>query len=490
MSSRHCSWPAAFARRATLWRFIRSSLLLTTILILPACATLAPDGGMSLPVEIAARHLRKDVGVTRSEDDAAAVRARVAGLLGKPLSADAAVQVALLNNRGLQAAYNALGVADALRVQQSLPPRPSFELTRLSGAAEVELERQIVGNILALATLPARTEIANIRFRQAQLTASLETLRTAAEARRAYYRAVAAQQAVKLIKGASNASATSTELSGRMRDSGAMSKLDQSRQQVLHAELSADLTRAELRASSERERLIRVLGLGDERLSLKLPSALPGLPAKPPSLQAVEQNALDERIDLQAARLDVEALAKSYGLTSATRFVNVLEAGYADKITDNRETGEHAHSRGFTVKFEVPLFDFGEARTREAEQSYMQAVNRLAQKAVDVRSQVREAYRAYRLNYDLAQRYAHEVVPLRKTMSQEQMLRYGAMQIDVFTLLTDIRQQIAARVTATEVQRDFWLASTELSAAIIGGNSSNAEVAAAGAPAAGDGEEH
>src|SRR5512139_1179784 len=154
MPPRHCARPAAPGRRATLWRFARSSLLLTTALILPACATLAPDGGMSLPADIAARHLRKDVAITRSDDDAAAVRARVARLLERPLSADAAVQLALLNNRGLQAAYNALGIADAVRVQQSLPPRPSFELTRLSGAAEVELERQIVGNILALATLP------------------------------------------------------------------------------------------------------------------------------------------------------------------------------------------------------------------------------------------------------------------------------------------------------------------------------------------------
>ncbi|MCW5694626.1 MAG: TolC family protein [Pseudolabrys sp.] len=488
MSSRHCSRPAALGRRATPWRFTRSGLLLSSFLILPACATLSPDGGMNVPADIAARHLRKDVGVTRSEDDAAALRDRVGSLLRKPLSADAAVQLALLNNRGLQAAYNALGAADAVRVQRSLPPRPSFELTRLSGAAEIELERQIVGNILALATLPARTEIANIRFRQAQLTAALETLRTASEARRAYYRAVAAQQVVKLFRDAGGASATSTELSKRMRDSGAMSKLDQSRQQLLHAELSADLTRAELRASSERERLIRVLGLADERQSLKLPAALPPLPKRAPSLRTAEQSALDERVDLQTARLDVEALAKSYGLTKATRFVNVLEGGYSDKITDNKETGEHAHSRGFTVTFEVPLFDFGEARTREAEQTYMQAVNRLAQKAVDVRSQAREAYRAYRLNYDLAQRYAREVVPLRKAMSQEQMLRYGAMQIDVFTLLTDIRQQIASRVTATEVQRDFWLASTELSAAIVGGNAQNADVASAGASAGGDGD--
>jgi hypothetical protein len=105
---------------------------------------------------------------------------------------DAAVQVALLNNRGLQAAYNELAIAEARAVEGSLPPNPAISLSRIAGSVEVEVERKIVANVLALATLPMRSQIAADRFRQAQIIALSETLRIAAEARRAYYRAVAA----------------------------------------------------------------------------------------------------------------------------------------------------------------------------------------------------------------------------------------------------------------------------------------------------------
>ena len=124
--------------------------------------------------------------------------------------------------------------------------------------------------------------------------------------------------------------------------------------------------------------------------------------------------------------------------------------------------------------FEVPLFDFGETRLREAEQTYMQAVNRLAQKAINARSEAREAYAAYRASYDIAVRYQRDVLPLRKTISDEMMLRYGAMQVDVFALLNDARQRIAANVAAAEARRDFWISSVDLSAAIIGGSTAAA----------------
>src|SRR5450759_780494 len=162
-------------------------------LMLGACSTFSPDGGMSLTANVADQALHKDVVAIRTEDDASAARTRVQHLLKRPLTADTAVQIALLNNRGLQAAYNELGIADSVRVQQSLPPNPSLSISRISGSVETEIDRQIVGNILALATLPGRTEIAADRFRQAQLFAALETLRVAAKTRRAYYRAVAAR---------------------------------------------------------------------------------------------------------------------------------------------------------------------------------------------------------------------------------------------------------------------------------------------------------
>src|SRR6266702_4582775 len=163
-------------------------------LLISACTTFSPDAGMDVVAAIAGDALNKDVVQIRSPDAAAAARARTERLLGRPLTAEAAVQIALLNNRGLQAAYNELGIAEAVMVESSLPPSPTASLQRISGQVEIEIERRIIADILALATLPARTEIAADRFRQAQLRAAEETLRVAAEARRAYYRSVAARE--------------------------------------------------------------------------------------------------------------------------------------------------------------------------------------------------------------------------------------------------------------------------------------------------------
>jgi outer membrane protein TolC len=436
---------------------------------LAACQTFSQDGGMSVTADIAGKILNKDIVAIRSEEDVAAARVEVERLLKRPLTADAAVQIALLNNRGLQASYNELGIAEAVRVQQSLPPNPHFSVTRMTGSVETEIERQIVASILALATLPMRSEIAADRFHQAQLAAALETLRVAAEARRAFYRAVAAQETVRLFAQANDAAETMTQLAKRLGETGAMNKLDQAREQAFHSDVIVRLASAQQRASRERERLVRALGLWGNDLKFVLPKSLPTLPKRALTLPAVEQQAVRRRVDLQIARIELDTLAKAYGLTNATRFINVLDAGYADKITKDKETGETVRDRGFTVSFEVPLFDFGEARVREAEQTYMQAVNRLAQKAVNVRSEAREAYRNYRTSYDIASHYQREVLPLRKIISDEMMLRYGAMQVDVFTLLLEAQQKLNANAAAADALRDFWLASTDLATAMAGG---------------------
>ena len=466
--------------------FPRLLASLGAALLTSACVSFSPDGGMDVPTRLAKHELRGDVVHVRSEDDTARVRAHVARLIKRQLTADAAVQIALLNNRGLQAAYDELGIAEAVRVQQSLPPNPTIQVTRLAGPAETEIDRQIVASIVSLATLPARTEIAADRFRQAQLAAALETLRVAAEARRSYIRAVAARRQVGLLEQANGAAATTTELTKRLGETGAMNKLDQARELAFHAELTTQLASARQRADAERERLIRALGLWGGDLAFKLPDRLAALPGKPRALPQVEQDAVSRRVDLQMARMDAETLAKSYGLTRATRFVNVLDAGYADKITRNKDTGERAHDRGFTVSLEVPLFDFGEGKLREAEATYMQAINRLAEKAVNVRSEAREAYRNYRATYDIARHYQKDVLPLRNTISDEMMLRYGAMQVDVFALLVEARQKIAVNGAAADALRDFWLASADLSAVVTGGGAGGgSESASIAMPASG-----
>ncbi|MDQ2081053.1 TolC family protein [Xanthobacteraceae bacterium Astr-EGSB] len=432
---------------------------------LAGCASYSPDGGMVVVADTAAAELGHDVAALRTPDAVEAARARVAGLLARRLAAGDAVQIALLNNRGLQAAYNELGLAEVAMVTASLPPNPGFSVERISGTAEIEIEKRIIANVLSLATLPVRAEIAGERFRQAQLRAAEETLRIAAETRRAYYRAVALRETETLLARARTAAETATRLAARLGESGAINKLDQAREQVFYAEITAELARARQAAASERERLTRLMGLWGKDVGFKLPPALPVLPRRPDAMPQVEREAVARRIDLRIARIEVDALARTHGLTEATRFVNLLEVSGVGKTTRERETGERIRDRGFEVEFQIPVFDLGEGRARQASEAYLQAVNRLTEKAINVRSQARDAYRAYRSAYDIAAHYQREVLPLRKLISDEMLLRYNAMQIDVFALLADAR----GRTAAIEARRDFWLASVNLAVAIVGG---------------------
>jgi outer membrane protein TolC len=449
-------------------------IALAGALVLSACQTFSPDGGMDVVAGVAGPALDKQVVAIRTEEDAVAARATLDRLLKRTLTADSAVQIALLNNRGLQAAYDELAAAEARMVGESLPPNPSFSLVRIAASAELEIERRIVTDILALATLPARSEIARLRFHKAQLAAALETLRVATVAKRAWYDSVAARETVGFLTQAEVSARAADELSRRLAETGAVNKLDRAREQVFLAETSAQLAAARQRAASAREALIRALGLTGPDLRFGLPDALPALPRRARSLPAVEADAIRRRVDLQIARIELDALAKSYGLTQATRFVNVLDAGYADKITKDELTGQRVYQRGFEVTLQVPLFDFGEVRVREAQATYMQAVDRLAEKAVNVRSQAREAFATYRSAYDIASRYQRDVLPLRRTIAQETQLRYGAMQIDEFALLAEARQRINSTIAAVDAKRDFWLASADLLAAIVGGRAAAA----------------
>jgi outer membrane protein TolC len=440
---------------------------LVAAMTLVACASFSPDAGMDVVSGIAAAELNKDARKIDSDEAAAVASAATARLLGSVLSADRAVQMALLNNKGLQAAYNELGIAEAAKIAATLPPNPTFSLSRIATPVELDIERQIIVDILALATMPARSRIADERFHQAQLRAAEATLRLAAETRRAFYRAVAARQLVQFLSDATTAAETAARLAKELANTGAMNKLDLAREQTFHVELSTQLTAARQQAASEREALIRALGFAGDS-GLKLPQALPTLPSRPTRELAVEIEAIRRRIDLQIARIDVETLARSLGLVNATRFINLLEVAGISRT--QREAGGNAGTGGgVDVTFQIPIFDFGEVRVRESGETYMQAVNRLSEKAVNARSEARDAYRVYRSTYDIARRYRDEVLPLRQTIADETTLRYGAMQIDVFGLLAEARQRLAANITAIEAQRDFWLACVNLDAAIVSG---------------------
>src|SRR6266852_6945197 len=118
----------------------------TTLLsafLLSGCATFSPDGGMTVVANVAGETIKKDVILIRTTDDAERAQEAVRRLLRQTLSVDAAVQIALLNNRGLQASYNELALAEADLVRESLPPNPTFSIFRIAGDGALEAERQV-----------------------------------------------------------------------------------------------------------------------------------------------------------------------------------------------------------------------------------------------------------------------------------------------------------------------------------------------------------
>lgn len=444
-------------------RVARLTALALAGLSLAGCASFSQDGGFGTVEQLTKDRIGQTPTLQRTAEQTSAAGARVAELLKQPLTADAAVEIALLNNRGLQADYAELGIAEADLVRTGRLANPSFSFGRLSGGGLVEIDRAVVFDVLGLLTMPLAHEAEQQRFEQVQLQAAYETVGVAAEARTAFFEAVAAEQLVGYHGQVKEAADASNELAQRMRAAGNFSPLNQMREQAFYSDATLQLARAKHQAVAAREQLIRVLGLSGDQLGFKLPDRLPDLPDAPAEPKDAEQTAMDKRLDVLMATRAAEATAKSLGLSKATRFVNVLHAGYQNQSS----TGE-PHKRGYEIELELPLFDFASTRVARAEATYMQAVHRIAAVATNARSEAREAYSAYRTAYDLARHYRDEVVPLRKRISDENLLRYNGMLASVFELLADAREQIAGVSGAVEALRDYWVAETRLQTALTG----------------------
>lgn len=439
----------------------RLAIIAAASLLLAGCASFSPDGGFGKVSQLTQERTGQGVALQRSPEDAQTAQNRVAELLQVALTADAAVEVALLNNRGLQAKFGDLGIAESELVRAGRLKNPSLSFGRMSGGGGVEIERTVLFDILGLLTMPMAKEVGQQRFEQAQYQAAYDAVSLAADVRRAYFDAVAAQELAKFYEQVKETADISNELAKRMLQAGNFNKLAQMREQAFYADATAQLARAQHQAAAQREKLIRLLGLYGEQLNFRLPQRLPELPKQVLEPQNAEQTAMDKRLDVQMAKRAAEATAKSLHLTNATRMVNVLDVAYKNKS----ESGA-PRANGYEIELELPLFDFGSTRAARAQATYMQAVNRTAEVAVNARSEVREAYSAYRTAYDLAQHYRDEVVPLRKRISEENLLRYNGMLIGVFELLTDAREQVAGVTGYVQALRDFWVAETNLQTAL------------------------
>lgn len=461
--------------------FLKTISAVSLPLLAAGCATTA--NGVSDPyagfVTVAARTASvtgKEAVWVQSSGQARAVAERVKHLVQKKtIGPDTAVQVALLNNKGLQAAYAEVGLSAADVWQETMPVNPTLSVGVTGIGIGRTVESAVANNILALITKPRRVAVADARFRQTQLRAAEETLKLAADTRRAWINAVSAWETVAYLNKAQAAADAASELAQKLGETGALTKTGQAREHVFYAELAGQTAEARLAARTAKEELTRLMGLWGSDTEYSVPNALPALPKGSKAKRTVEADALKNRVDLQVARLELEALAKSYGLTEATRYLTDLEVLSGVEIEQEKEDGktETTVSGNVELEFVIPIFDTGKARMRKAEFGYMQAANLLAEKAVNVRSKARSAYDAYRSTEEIARHYRNNVVPLRTKIEDESVLTYNGMITNTFELLADTRAKVNSIMLSINAKRNFWLADVNLATAVYGGGASS-----------------
>jgi outer membrane protein TolC len=469
---------------------MKARLTLATSLaaaLLAGCATVNDDAALAPVRSAAQQHLQKELIVAQNDADLDRIDQRVNELLAKaPLDADAAIQVALLNNRSLQAALAELGIGQAELVQASRLPNPGFTFAKFRHGDEIERERSLHVNLARLLAMPWLRDMEGRRFAQQQASTATQVLALAADTRRAWVQAVAAQESLRYMRQVQDAADASAELARRMEAVGNFSKLQRAREQSFYADAALGVAHAEMAARAAREKLIRSMGLWGTQTTFKLPDRLPDLPKAARELPDAERIAIAQRLDVQGAKALAEQSAKNLGLTRATRFVNVLELG----VEESRSNESADKKRGWELSLELPIFDWGDARVARSQATYMKALHQAAATAVNARSEVREAYGAYRSAWDIARHHSEEIVPLKRRIADENLLRYNGMLIGVFELLADARSQIASVNAAMAALRDFWLAEADLNQALIGKPSLMSLSAPTAAPSSGGGDAH
>ena len=437
-------------------------------LLLTGCASVNFDQALSDTRQATQSVVPNTLELRQTSAQHQAAAQRSAQLLQKPLSMADAVELALANSPDVQNLL-AQSWADMARINQSgriANPVLSFE--RNQSLDEVELGRLLSFGLLDLLTLPQRLKVARNQTAQANIQLSGDVVDKVAQVRQAWVRAVAAEQTALYAEQVNKAAQASAELAKRMLQTGNFNKLQRARQHAFYADAVAQLALARHAATAAREELVRQLGLDDAQAArLKLPDRLPDLPEQARTATALSAAAMLQRLDVQQARLQLDSAGKAQGLSLLNTLADVEVGIRRDTITDTH-SGQSSERKGYEVAIRLPLFDWGGAQRDAMNAQTLAAANHYEGVLRAAAPQLREAYSAYRTSYDLARHYRDEIVPLRKTMAEENVLRYNAMLIGVFELLADTREQITSVMAAINAQQQFWLADASLSTALLG----------------------
>ncbi len=385
---------------------------------------------------------------------------KLAELLSKELTVDAAVQIALLNNRTLQSEYEELGIAQAELVQAGLLKNPVFGGTYrfpLDPGHLAGIEADLVTDFVQLLTRGAAKKIASLNLEATIFRVGNSVVKHAYETKKAWYTVVAAEQMLAMRRIITEAAQAAVEVAQKQYDAGTINELELANEQSLYAQVTLDLRRSEGNVVTAREHLNRLMGTFGNQTKWKTPGKLPELPKTDPSLEHLEPLAVKRRLDLLAARRDIEVLSYGLALARNTRWTGFIDAG----VSFERKP-EGIRLLGPTVSFEIPIFDQRQAAIAKIEAMLRQAKAREYALAVDIRSEVRETRNDVLVARSVAETYGNSLVPLRVKVVELSQQYYDAMLLGVFQLLLAKQQEIEAFRSYIDAARDYWIARAEL----------------------------
>jgi len=445
------------------------SLVLTVVALgLSGCASYNVEQGVDRANRGASGFTQRELNLAKTKEDRDKRLAAANQLLAKPVGQKEAVQLLLANSPAFQALLAQNWAEAASAAQSGRISNPTFAFESVVTGSETELNRFFSFGLLDLITLPQRSAIANHRVEQAQIRMTAEVVDQVTRVRQAWVRTVAAEQSYKYAGQVLASAEASAELAKRMESVGNFNKLTRARHQAFYADAATQLATAKQTAVSRKEELVRLLGLDEAQAKqLVLPERLPNLPKQPMSPEDVAKQVSQERLDIQQAKTALNAAAKAQGLNKVTSLTDIELSVRRGSVSDS-STSSYSARRGYEVGVKLPIFDWGDLQRDAMNAQTLAAANQLEATIRSAGSSLRENYAAYRTAYDISRHYKDEVIPLRKVISEENVLRYNGMIIGVFELLADSRDQIGAVISAIAAEQQFWLADAALQATLIG----------------------
>ena len=169
---------------------------------------------------------------------------------------------------------------------------------------------------------------------------------------------------------------------------------------------------------------------------------------------------------MRALRRELDTTADRHGFARVGALFGDIGASYSRNTTTDRATRHDEVTRGWELELPLPLFDWGGVAAAGARAQLQHSSAQLRNAALQARSEARTSWLRYRTAWDLAQQQRTEVLPLAQQMQEEAVYRYNGMFISTWQLLAQARATTQAVATATEAQRDFWLADVDLQLAL------------------------